>query len=48
MRGKRSGVHAGLHAKPHQPILPSLFFANVWSLTNKIYEIQLKIVPLGE
>lgn len=44
-RDKRADLHARLQASPYRPIFPSLFFANIRSLANKIDEIEsLRII----
>lgn len=43
-RGKRGGLQAKLKLTPHQLSLPSIFLANVHSLTDKIDELRLRII----
>jgi len=43
-RGRRGGLQAKLRANPHRPSLPSVFLANVRSLTNKTDELRLRII----
>jgi len=43
-RGRQGGLRAKLRANPHRPSLPSIFLANVRSLTNKIDYLRLRII----
>ncbi|XP_063802123.1 uncharacterized protein LOC134969848 [Pseudophryne corroboree] len=42
-RGKRAGIRVRLYLCPYRPALPSLFMANVRSLTNKLDEIHVRL-----
>lgn len=39
-RGKRGGAQARLRLNPHQTVLPSIFFANVRPLLNKLDDLK--------